>query len=314
MSQEMKQIPFPIENRYNRYNLYLRKLFGERVQRVSLDMGFTCPTRDGTLGYGGCLYCNNESFAPKRDGKIFSVSEQLSDGIKHLRRYRGINKYIAYFQAYTNTYAEISLLEKLYTEALSFPGVVGIAIGTRPDCINDEILTLLSDLNRDSYVSIEFGIESVHDKTLKWAKRGHDFKKTEWAVKEAKRFGLHVAGHYILGFPTESEDEMVRSAKTLNQLNLDALKIHHLHVVKDTPLADLYIENPFKVFPETEWINLVCNFLELLDPRIVIQRLCGEAKQDTLIAPVWKSGKSEVLQGIKREFERRDTWQGYRFG
>lgn len=302
--------PFPKEERYYHYSRYLRERFNSRVYKISLDAGFTCPTRDGTIGYGGCLYCNNDSFALQRREPIPPISQQIVEGIETLKKYRKAKKFLAYFQAFTNTYAPVYELEKLYKQASSFPDIVGLCIGTRPDCINDEIFELLQDLNKKSYVSIEFGIESVYDKTLKWIKRGHDFSKTKWAIKKAEEYGLHTSVHLIFGFPTESAEEILDSAEIINNLGIDAIKIHHLHIIKKTQLAKLYKEKPFHVFSESEWIALVCDFLERLYPNISIQRLCGEAKQGTLIAPLWKLSKSEIIQGIQREFEKRGSYQG----
>ena len=288
----------------------MRKKFGEKVYRISVDCGFTCPTRDGKLGTGGCLYCNNASFAPQHQNKIVPVKEQIAAGIERLYKYRKIKKFLVYFQAYTNTYAPIEKLRRLYFEAIDFPEVAGIIIGTRPDCIDDDILKLLQEISHKKDVSIEFGIESVYDKTLEWVNRGHNFKTTMQAIKKAKESGLHVGGHYILGFPTESRKEMLASAGIINNLGIDAIKIHQLHVVKNTELAKLYQKKPFPVFNEEQWIKLVCDFLEQLDPGIVIQRLVGDAKGDTLIAPQWKQSKIEVLQAIKNELKTRNSFQG----
>jgi len=302
--------PFPREERYYHYSRYLREQFNSRVYKISLDAGFTCPTRNGTISYGGCLYCNNDSFAMNRKESIPPITQQIAEGIERLKKYRKAKKFLAYFQAFTNTYAPVDELEKLYNQALSFPDIVGLCIGTRPDCVDDEIFKLLQDLNRESYVSIEFGVESVYDKTLKWIKRGHNFSKTKWAVKKAKEYGLHTSGHLIFGFPTESSEEILESAETINNLGIDAIKIHHLQIVKNTQLAKLYKGKPFHVFYETEWIELVCDFLERLSPGISIQRLCSEAKQGTLVAPVWKMSKSEIIQGIQKEFKQRGRYQG----
>jgi len=193
-------IPFPLDERYYRYGRYLRERFQTRVYRITLDAGFTCPTRDGTKGTTGCLYCNNESFAPKRAEELPSLSDQIQKGIASARRFHQADKFLAYFQPFTNTYAPVAKLERLYREALAFSEIVGICIGTRPDCVSEEILQLLEHLNHETYISIEFGIESVYDKTLDWAQRGHDFAQTRWAIQAAKAHGLHVAGHLILGF------------------------------------------------------------------------------------------------------------------
>ena len=304
-------IPFPLDERYYRYGRYLRERFQTRVYRITLDAGFTCPTRDGTKGTTGCLYCNNESFAPKRAEELPSLSDQIQKGIASARRFHQADKFLAYFQPFTNTYAPVAKLERLYREALAFSEIVGICIGTRPDCVSEEILQLLEHLNHETYISIEFGIESVYDKTLDWAHRGHDFAQTRWAIQAAKAHGLHVAGHLILGFPTETRAEILATPGVLNDLGIDALKIHHLHVVKNTPLAKFYAENPFSLFTEKEWITLVVDFLERLHPEIVIQRLCGDAKPVTLIAPQWYLTKNEILAGIRDELARRGTYQGF---
>lgn len=310
MKKSPDNFPFSIEDRYFRYNYYLRQTFGEKIYRISLDAGFTCPTRDGTLGYGGCLYCNNRSFSPNYRTNLLPISQQLSQGIERLHKVCKANKFLAYFQSFTNTYAPVEKLEKLYREALVFSEIVGICIGTRPDCVNDEIFELLEEINKEAYVSIELGIESVYDKSLKWANRGHTFEKTKWAIQKAKEYGLHVAGHYILGFPTETKEEMLKATDIINTLEVNALKIHHLHIVNDSRLADLYKQKPFHVFDEYEWIEFVCSFLERLNPKIVIQRLMGDAMPGTLLAPKWKMNKGEILRKIKQELESRESYQG----
>ncbi len=305
--------PFPKEQYYNRYGRYLREIFGGKVLRLSLDAGFSCPTRDGTLGYGGCLYCNNASFAEDRLQSLKSIREQLAAGIESARRGHRSARFLAYFQSYTNTYKNPDELDRLYREVLAFPEVVGICIGTRPDCVNEDIFRLLQKLNREIYVSIEFGVESVYDKSLHWAQRGHDFAATRTAVAAAKAHGLHVAGHLIFGFPTETEEEILHSAEAINELELNAIKIHHLHIVRDTDLAALYAKNPFPLFDETGWVKIVCSFLERLDPRIVIERIIGDARGDTLIAPLWRKSKLQIIREIEEEFRRRGTYQGSAF-
>lgn len=306
-------LPFPVEEKYYHYSRYLHDRFHTRVYRISIDAGFTCPTRDGSIGLTGCLYCSNDSFAPKRKETLPSISDQVKNGMEKIQRFHKAKKFLAYFQPYTNTYAPVDELEKYYREALSLPDIIGLCIGTRPDCVNEDVFRLLETLNRDFYTSVEFGIESVYQKTLEWAKRGHDFEKTKWAIREAKAHGLHVSGHLILGFPTETIEEMLHTADIINELELDAIKIHHLHIVRNTPLANIYEEKPFHVFSEDEWINLVCDFLERLRPDISIQRLCGEAKEGTLIAPLWIKTKSEIIEGIQNELERRNSYQGLLF-
>ncbi len=306
----MTVLPFPVEDRYNRFSRYLREKFGERVYRIPLDAGFSCPTRDGSISTAGCLYCNNASFVADRSQGLLPVRDQLIKGIERAKKHRKAKKYLAYFQSYTNTYSPVSKLEKLYRSVLDVPDMLGILIGTRPDCIDNDILRLLKDLNQETYVSIEFGIESVYDKTLQWAHRGHTFATTSKAIENSKNAGLHVAGHIIFGFPAETSAEILNSAATLNQLGLDALKIHHLHIVKNTALASLYQKTPFHLFNEHEWIELVSDFLERLSPNIVIQRLVGDALPGTLIAPLWTLSKAEMLSQIQQELRRRNSYQG----
>jgi len=281
------------------------------VYRISLDAGFTCPTRDGRISTGGCLYCNNSSFAPDRSKSLPSIQTQLHKGIATARKQHKARKFLAYFQAYTNTYAPVKDLEMLYRAALDVPDIVGIIIGTRPDCVDKDILALLNDLRQETYLSVEYGIESVYDKTLEWARRGHDFATSRKAIEQTKNLGIHVGGHIIFGFPTESRREILAAAAILNKMDLDALKIHHLHIVKNSALARLYQEQPFPLFDDNEWIILMCDFLERLSPDIVIQRLVGDAKPGTLIAPQWKLTKPQILQAIKAELERRRTYQGF---
>jgi radical SAM protein (TIGR01212 family) len=308
----VKLVPFPLPERYYHYSRYLREIFGTPVQRISLDAGFSCPTRDGTLGTEGCLYCNNESFTRGRTQSLPSIREQLQTALQHRSDKQKARHFLAYFQAYTNTYASVVQLEKLYREALDFPEICGLCIGTRPDCLSPEIIALLQDLRRQTYISVEIGIESVYDKTLLWARRGHDFSSSRQAIDCLKAAGLHVAGHYILGFPTETRSEQLQAAEILNQLGLDAIKLHHLHIVRETPLAHFYDQTPFAVFSANEWILMVCDFLERLNPGIVIQRMVGEARLNTLVAPRWQIPKSQILRDIMLEFEARDSYQGMR--
>ncbi|MFH2048914.1 MAG: TIGR01212 family radical SAM protein [bacterium] len=308
----MSVLPFPVEDRYYRFSRYLRQQFGERVYRVSLDAGFTCPTRDGHLSAGGCLYCNNSSFSHDRSKNLPPVITQLIQGIERARKQHKADKFLAYFQAYTNTYASINELENLYRSVLDIPDVVGILIGTRPDCVDDNILALLNELQQETYLSVEYGIESVYDKTLDWARRGHSFETSRQTIGKTKNMGIHVGGHIIFGFPTESRDEILDSASVLNEMEMDALKIHHLHVVKNSALADLYQKTPFPLYNEADWVILISDFLERLNPNIVIQRLVGDARPGTLIAPQWTMKKTQILQKIHTELERRQTHQGCR--
>ncbi|MCF7886108.1 MAG: TIGR01212 family radical SAM protein [Candidatus Marinimicrobia bacterium] len=299
---------FPLEHRYYKYSYYLKNKFGEKVYKVPVNAGFTCPTRDGHLGTGGCIYCNNASFSPT-DRDIKSIDEQIEAGIQRLQK-RNIYKYLIYFQSYTNTYAPCQKLEKLYRKALDYKGVVGLCIGTRPDCVGKDVLSLLNNINQDTYISLEIGIESVYNKTLEWVRRGHDFQTTQAAIARIKEKNIHVSGHYILGFPTETKKEMLASAEKINRLQIDAIKLHHLHIVKNTKLAKIYKKSPFELFSAPEWINLIVEYLERLDAGIVIQRLMGDARGDTLIAPQWDMNKFQILSAIKDKLAARDSHQG----
>lgn len=259
---------------------YFRHRFGCRVQKLSVDAGFSCPNRDGTLGLTGCTFCAGEAFSPSYCRTAGSITRQIDEGIRfHQWRYRKAAKYLAYFQAYSNTYAPLKTLKARYEEALDHPQVSGIVIGTRPDCIDDEKLDYLASLAKDCYVAVEYGIESCYDETLIRIRRGHDFACTERAIRVTAARGLHVGGHLILGLPGESRDQMLAEADILSALPLDSLKLHQLQILKGTELERQWKENPDSVPPPfalDEYIDLVCEFLRRLRPTIAIERLAGE--------------------------------------
>lgn len=298
------------DKRYNNYNHYLRERYGQRVYKVSLHGGFTCPNRDGSKGYGGCIYCNNDSFVPPYIHAEMPVQEQLAASIPFLQQRYGADKYIAYFQAYSNTYDELEKLKRLYEAAVDHPNVVGLDIGTRSDCVDEALLDYLAALNERVHVTLEYGIESVHDESLEWMNRGHDFQSVVDAVALTRRYGLSVGGHIILGFPVESREMMLETGLAANRLDLDFLKIHQLHVVEKTVLAKRYRDDPFPMFTPEEYVRLVCDILERLNPEIVLQRLFGEAPPELLIAPRWGHTIPELLYMVELEFVRRGTWQG----
>ena len=296
--------------RYNSFGSYVKKRFGTTVHKVNIDAGFTCPNRDGTLGYTGCIYCNNDSFRPVSCRPTLSVRAQVSNGITYLRRRYGAEKFIAYFQPYTNTYAPLRELERLYREALEEPSVIGLAIGTRPDCIDQEKIGLLESLASTHFVLIEYGLQSMHDKTLRFIARGHDYMTFLKAVEMTAEKGIEVGAHLIVGFPTETRQEMLRMADEISTLPVRFLKIHQLQVVKDTPLAEIYRQNPFHVFGYEEYLHFVADFVERLSPEVVLQRLFATAPDDILIAPRWDRNRHEILRDIERLFQERDTFQG----
>ncbi|MGH7801859.1 MAG: TIGR01212 family radical SAM protein [Thermodesulfobacteriota bacterium] len=302
-----------MDRRYNNYNSYLKEKFGCRVHKVSVGVGFTCPNRDGNVAIGGCIYCNNDSFVPSYARSNLSLQDQIRTGMEYLKKRFKAEKFIIYFQAYTNTYDKIEKLEKLYGEALDNENVVGLAIGTRSDCVDEVKIKLFEDLAKDWFVSIEYGIESIYDKTLEYMNRGHNYKSIIDAIQITKEKGIHIGAHIIVGFPTETRDEMLLMADEISRLKIDFLKVHNLHVVKNTPLARMYAKDPFHVFNYEEYIDFISRFIEQVSPKIVLERLFTDTPQDLLIAPRWNKTHNEILRGIEMELERRNTYQGRLF-
>ncbi len=299
--------------RYNAFNRVLRDTFAARVYKVSLRLDFTCPNRDGAVAVGGCIYCNNASHTPEAFRPRSSVTEQLRQGAAAVRKRHRAEKFIAYFQSYTNTYDPPAKLEKLYREALAFPGVVGLAISTRPDCVPDDVLDLLAEISRDTYLWLELGLESIHDRTLKWVNRGHGLREFVDAVARCKARNLRICAHLIFGFPGESRDDMLAAALLLNRLRIDGIKLHNLHVIKDTLLEKIYNQRPFNIFGKEEYAALATDFLELLSPEIVIHRLTGETYRALTVAPKWSIDKIGVHNAINRMLLERNAWQGRLF-
>jgi len=298
---------------YRDLNGYLRGLFGERVQKITLDAGLTCPNRDGRVGRGGCLYCNPRGSGTGAWSRGLSISRQMEEGQARLGQRYGAKKFIAYFQSFTNTYAPTEILEPLYREALAFPGVVGLSIGTRPDCLEDEVLDLLTALKRDYLVWLELGLQSANDDTLKRINRGHDVSCFTAAVTRAAARGLETVAHVILGLPGEGPGEMAATASCLAGLPLKGVKIHLLYVTRDSALAALYRRGAYRCLTEEEYVSWVVDFLELLPPQMVIHRLTGDPHPGELLAPEWCLQKSRVLNLIKDEFARRGSRQGFRW-
>jgi len=290
----------------------MKSLFGQTVYKVNVDAGFTCPNRDGAVSTGGCTYCNNDSFRPQACAGSRSISEQIEQGIPYLRSRYGAEKFIVYFQAYTNTYAPVETLERLYSEALGHEGVVGLAIGTRPDCVDEQKIALLERLARERFVLMEYGLQSIYDRTLASINRGHDYACFTRALAMTAGRGIKVGAHLILGFPTETRDEMLAMAEELSQQQVEFIKIHQLQVVRETRLAEEYAARPFPVLGYREYIELLADFLERLSPEIVIQRLFAAAPEDILIAPVWDRTRSEFLADLDSFMEERGSFQGKR--
>ena len=272
---------------YYSLNEYLRKTFGEKVYKISLNGGMTCPNRDGRISTGGCTFCDNRTFNPAYCNSSKSVTEQLEDGKAFFARKYPDMKYLAYFQAYTNTYAGIDRLKSLYGEALSVDGIAGIVIGTRPDCIDDSLLDYLSDLSRETFVMVEYGIESANDETLRRINRGHTFECSRQAIEKTHERGILTGGHIILGLPGEDAGESLRQAPIISALPLDVLKIHQMQVIKGTRLAEEYARNPFHVYSIEEYLDLITKYIRLLRRDLVLERFVSQSPPELLIAPKW---------------------------
>jgi radical SAM protein (TIGR01212 family) len=296
--------------RYNALNHVLKATFGTRVYKIGLRLDFTCPNRDGTVAVGGCIYCNNASHTPEAYRPRTTVTEQLRQGAAAVSKRHRAEKFIAYFQSYTNTYDAASKLEKVYREALDFPGVVGLAVSTRPDCVPADVLDLLTDLSHDTYLWLELGLESIHDRTLRWVNRGHGLREFTDAVGKCKARGLRICTHLIFGFPGESREDMLAAAPLLNRLGVDGVKLHNLHVIKGTALERIYNACPFDILSREEYVALVVDFLEILKPQIVIHRLTGETYRTLTVAPDWSVNKIGVHNAIAQTLAQRATWQG----
>lgn len=297
--------------RYFSYNFYLRQRFGGRVQKVSLDAGFTCPNVDGTVATGGCVFCDNRSFSPSRRIPRTTIAGQLEHGIRVLRRrYQNVERFLAYFQPATNTYAPVERLRRLYFEALDHPHVLGLAIGTRPDCLGDDVLDLLTELAGRTYLSVEYGMQTVHDRSLDWMNRGHHHDAFLDAIERSRGRGFEICAHVILGLPDETHADMLATAHELARLSIDSVKIHNLYAVKHTPLADWVLSGEVKLMDRDEYVRTLVDFLEHLPAGCLVERISGDAPPDYLVGPAWCLDKPALRLALDAEFTRRDTWQG----
>lgn len=272
---------------YNDLSTFLSLHFPFKVQKISINAGFTCPNRDGSIGYGGCTYCNNQTFNPAYCHTDKSVGQQLEEGKRFFSRKYPDMKYLAYFQAYTNTYARVEQLRQMYEEALEVEDVVGIVIGTRPDCVSDELLDYLEELNRRTFVLVEYGIESANDETLKRINRGHDFACCRSAVERTHARGILTGGHIIIGLPGEDAEESLRQAPLISSLPLDILKIHQMQIIRGTRLAQEYAEHPFHVYTVEEYIDVIVKYIRLLRKDLVLERFVSQSPKELLVAPKW---------------------------
>ena len=298
--------------RYNDFGGWLRSQFPFKVQKISLNAGFTCPNRDGTIGRGGCTYCNNQTFNPDYCRSDKSVSQQLDEGRSFFARKYPDMRFLAYFQAYTNTYGEMDRLVSLYEEALAAKDVVGLVIGTRPDCMPDELLDYLEELNRRVFLLVEYGIESTSDATLLRINRGHTFAQTVDAVQRTAARSIRVGGHVILGLPGESREMLLEQAVTLSQLPLTTLKLHQLQLIRGTRMARQYEQSPadFHLYSVDEYIDLVIDYVEHLRPDLVLERFISQSPRSLLIAPDWGLKNHEFTDRLRRRMQERDSWQG----
>lgn len=306
--------PWGDERRYNSYAAYFRRRFGERVQKVAINAGFTCPNRDGKVGFGGCTFCNNEAFTPSYCQPSKSITQQIEEGIEfHRRRYRAASRYLAYFQSFSNTYAPLEVLRERYLEALSHPEVVGVVVGTRPDCVNEEILDFFTELAKEYYVTIEYGIESTYDDTLKAINRGHDFECARRAVEMTAERGLSVGAHFVLGLPGESDEMILEQVERINALPLTTIKFHQLQVFKGTAMEREYDEHPerFRFWELEEYLDLFTEILRRLRPDIVVERFASEAPPRYHYGRNWGLVRNETLWNmLEKRLTERNAWQG----
>lgn len=296
--------------RYFKYSYFLKNLFGVNVYRVSLDAGLSCPNIDGTISKEGCIFCDNASFAPSMKHRGLTITEQIDKQLPKLRHRYDAEKFLAYFQTGTNTYGDIETLKILFKQATEHPDIIGLIIGTRPDSISEECLEMISEFQNHFYVSLEYGLQSIHNKTLSWMNRGHSFEQFAATVHKTKKHNIAVTAHVILGFPNESTHDVLATAEEISKLPLQAVKIHNLHVVKNTTLEKIYKQGQLKILDKSEYLDLLISFIEHLSPNLVIQRLVSDIPRRYLLAPEWTHQKDQFLIEFEQELIKRDTWQG----
>jgi len=301
------------KKRYRDFKSFLVERFGCRVYKLQIDAGFTCPNRDGTLAAGGCAYCDGRGSALRLKGPLPPVEEQIRAGKALYRNLRGAAKFIAYFQTFTNTYAPVERLRAIYDEALAQPDVVGLSVGTRPDCVDDDTLRLLEGCAKRSHVWVEYGLQSIHDRTLKRINRGHDAAAFVEAVRRTAGRGLFICAHVILGLPGETRADMLETARAVAALPIDGIKVHSLLALRGTEVGRLFEEGKIELMTQEDYVSAVCDVLELLPPSVVVQRITAEGYRDIYLGPDWAQNKLKVLNAIDRELEKRDTYQGARY-
>jgi len=313
----MTQIIYPWghERRFNDFPSYFRRRFKERIQKVSIDAGFTCPNRDGSKGVGGCTYCNNKSFNPDYCTPVKSIRVQVEEGIDFFHAKYKSQKYLAYFQAYSNTYGDLDRIKTLYEEALEHEKVVGLVIGTRPDCVNQDILNYLETLANDYYIGIEYGIESANDKALEAINRGHTYAEAEAAILNTANRGIHIGAHLVNGLPFDTKESMLEHAVRLSKLPIEALKLHQLQILNHTVMAKEYEENPerFYLFEMDEYLDFMVDVIERIHPEVKLERFINQAPPGWVIAPKWGVKNYQFVNLLDKKLKERDTWQGKLF-
>lgn len=308
--------PWGTNRRFNAYSDYFRREYGERIQKITINAGFTCPNRDGKVGRGGCTFCDNQAFNPSFRDAHTSVTDQIKKGMEfHKKRYRKAKRYLAYFQAFSNTYADLEHLQKLYEEALAVPEVMGIVVGTRPDCVDEEKLDYFAMLSKRCHLVLEYGLESMQNSTLIRVNRGHDVEKSRWAVEETARREIHVGGHLILGLPGEQSSDYLATARELANWPLDTIKFHQLQLIKGTAMAMEFESKPedFPFFTMEEYLNLMLEIVELLPPWLVIERIAGELTPGMGLREGWGLRYDGVLKAFEKLQEEKNSWQGKKF-
>lgn len=298
--------------RFNSYGSYLRRRFGCRVSKVNVDGGFTCPNRDGAKGTGGCIYCDNSSFSPSGTQPVIPIEEQMAAGMAYHRTRLGSEKFIVYFQKFTNTYAPAGRLRELFSRALAHPDVLGISVGTRPDALEDEALQLLEELAQTRYVCLELGLQSMDDAILEGINRGHSLADYLRAVDRITGRGIELCTHLIYGFPGETREGFLKTADLIASLPVDSVKLHQLHAVKGTRLAEMYRTGEFVPVSHAEYVATACDFLERIPPGIAVQRLYGSAPLAIRVAPAWDLKNNQMWYSVVNELKRRGAWQGCR--
>lgn len=301
------------DKRYNQYSAYLKNKFGVKVYKITLDAGFSCPNRDGLISTGGCIFCDDGGSFSQAHSNLLSIEQQIDEGIKTLSSRFKAQKFMSYFQAYSNTYKPVKELEKIYNSSLCRKDIVGLSIGTRPDCVDEEKLNLIAEYKDDYYTWVEYGLQSIHDKTLRKINRGHDFDCFLRAYEKTKEKGINVCVHVIFGL-WETHDEIMKTAQRLSELEVDGVKIHMLCALENTKLADMYYRGEIDFMSEDEYVQTVCDFLEYLPSHTTIHRLAGNGLKKNLIAPKWLGAKLDCLNKIDRELMKRNSFQGIKKG